>query len=146
MYGYPLTIEGSDFPNGVGNPVSVTVRSAGPELIPLIEGDVIKYAGGGKNDASQWRWKHVAKLLWFSLDDDTFEHPPALLDALLAVLTKRFRRITAVDGLPAWVQARYDTLLASGAINVMVTGIDFRYPYDDTVEITLTMENRARGL
>ncbi|HVZ40951.1 MAG TPA: hypothetical protein VHI13_16845 [Candidatus Kapabacteria bacterium] len=141
-----LTIDGAINPDGTGDTVSVTLQTGGPELIPLLEGDVKKFAGGGKNDAGEWRWRHVAKLLPFSLDDATADHPPDLLDDLLVVLKRPFRRITAVSGLPLWPQRRYDAMLVSGAIDVMVAGWDFRYPYDGTIEVTLTLENRARGI
>jgi hypothetical protein len=146
MIGFPLTLQGSNNPDGTGDPVSATVQTAGPELIPLLEGEAKKYVGGSKNDAAEFRWRHVAKLLWFDLADTSAEHPPALLDQLLLVLQKPFRRITAVSGLPLWAQSRYDAMLASGAINIMVTSIDVRYPYDGTVEYSLTLENRKRGL
>lgn len=149
---FSVTIEGAFRPGGVGSPHSVMVYTTGPKIIPSLEGDVRKFQGGNQNDASLWRMKYELTLIYFVLTTDggIYGHNFTLFRELFEqVLSKPYRRITAVGPMSAessGVHAWWTEKLAASAVDVMITSVSIRWPDDGTVEVTLGLQNRKRGL
>lgn len=157
---YRVTMMGADDLAGAVNARSITIWVRGIEDRPKLIGEASVYAGHVTNDSGLMVWGLKMPLVPFGLlKDGIAGHDNWLYLQLTAVLSKRYKFITAVAGEDMMIggsEAVHDdqmlTFMAEllvkhdDLIPVKLVGMDVQLPYDGTREVTLDLELRKPGL
>lgn len=161
---YKVHFMGADDPKGNSNNVLDYVWVTGITKTPKMLSEAKKYPGMTGNDSGLWGWSLKVHLVPVGMAKDGMEgndhwRYQRLLQRSFA---KRWKLIELIEDVPLiggkaatqaaqtdsfWTEllARFTALGYSG-IPIQLHGIEEDYPYDNTINVTITCDVRIPGL